>query len=236
MKKKSGIVIVTFSVLNTIILLSGCVSKSEFEALEKRVTELEQQNYTNRESQIENNNNQDNNLTEFTYSIDNLSAEEVVSECKYYYENSPKQGEKYENYFSCVKADPTYTSDDGLFDIYFRSLSPNTFANNDVITRILFSGLQQEMDGTIGYSGNTYYVEVDLIIQDYEKASTIYNQLYTIIVDENYTDIQDNRSSTYWSSYAMFCDTDNSAIGISFLEMTKEEDGFQIISRYMRRR
>ena len=106
----------------------------------------------------------------------------------------------------------------------------------DVITRIAIAGSQTEMDGTIGYSGNSYGVTISMIIKDYNKAASVYASLYDIIVDENYKDISDNRDSTRWNAMAMYWSTDSSGYGVTFMEMSKEDNGYNLTATYYRRR
>ena len=94
------------------------------------------------------------------------------------------------------------------------------------------------MDGTIGYSGTTYSVTIDMIIKDYNKAESIYSSLYDVITDENYEDIEDNRESTFWYVSATYWIEGEGGLGLggNILSMSKTDNGYNLSATYRRER
>ena len=237
--------------------LTGCVSDSEFKALEDRVSSLEEQlekstavsvtetgataisNAGSQSNKVELYDTEaisestsdigENTHGSYTYCIDKLSNDSVVAECEYYFNNAPAQGDSFDTYYSKLKATPVKRFDDnGVNCLFYDIVQDEHPSNHDYITAISIPGSQTEMDGSIGYQGNQYSVHVSMIIQDYERAAFIYDKLYDIIVNEHYTDINDKRDSTNWRSTAMFWDTDSGAFGVTFLSMTKQDFGYEL--------
>ncbi len=235
------------------VLLAGCVSEREYAELESRVKKLEEiinvdslqddsltkpdLNITTSNSAIEEKDDSEEIQSSYTYSIGNLSNEEVIKECQYYYENVPYQGEPYDEYYKTLKVPPVRTYEEFGVNCQFYD-SANSFDNpeQDVITDIRIQNSQTEMDGTIGYTGYYYTVIVEMIIKDYDRAANIYDGLYNLIISDDYSEIEDDRSSTTWRSFGMFRYIDNAATGSWFLTMEKQDKGFVIVASMNKRK
>ena len=225
----------------------GCVSDSDYKALEQRVSNLEQQlgvpTETDSASNIANavdaesetsTDELDTNEESCAYYIDALSDDKVVAECKYYFENIPSQGESFDSYLSKVKATPRDLNQEHGVNLQFYGSENNEITNHDAITSIRIDGSQTEMDGSIGYSGNSYAVSINLIILDYNRASNIYAQLYDIIFDDEHIEVTlDRRDSTNWVACGRFFDAERNYED-QIMKMTKSENGYYIEATYFR--
>lgn len=249
MKKVSIIILLMF-----IILLSGCVSDSEYKDLEERVSNLEKQlelkngttdsgenrgeSESDSKASLDEETDDSNGEDSYTYLIDSLSDADVVNECNYYFLNIPLQGESYDEYYAKLKAMPIRTSENDGVDCGFYDYTKRIEqTDHDVVTRIGIIGTQTEMDGTIGYSNNYYGVQISMLIQNYERASNIYAQLFDIIsAKEKYTELRDTRDSTRWSAYGMFWTSDYGAMGVELMSMEKLDEGYYLTATYYSRR
>ncbi len=153
----------------------------------------------------------------FTYHIDDYTVDELLAECQYYFNNVPQEGSTYEDYYSTIKAEPVSTYETSC---YFSNNIDK--ADGDVIKSINLAGPTTQMDGTIGYSNENYSVQIDLIIQDYDRASELYDKLLNYISTTYYTDVNDNRDSTNWRAYS------SSLYTTPVIQMSKAEDGYYI--------
>lgn len=242
-----------------ILLLAGCVSDSKYNALEKRVSYLEEQmgtRYSDTDAQNDdisessNSGTSENIVSEdeehedvtktgsYSYIIDALSDADVVNECKFYFENIPVQGESYDDYYASFKAIPVNTYNDyGVECQFYDNSISREQTNHDVITSIRIWGTQTEMDGSIGYSNNCYGVCVTMIIQDYSRASNIYGQLFDIVsASGKFTELNDVRDSTRWNANAMFWTSDSGAMGVDLMTMEKQDNGYNLSATYYVRR
>ena len=242
---RKRVVLLTFLVVS--FCMTGCVSDAEYKALEGRVSYLEEQLATKDSSttvkaesirsQMEEPEELETSETAYTYRIDDLSDQNVVEECQYYFNNIPYQGESYDDYMATLKATPVNSQNDyGVAYRFYENSIDNRSINCDAITDIGVIGTQTEMDGSIGYSSNYYGVSVKMTIREYDRAANIYALLYDVIVDENYKEINDTRDSTIWSANAMYYYTDSSAMGVEFMSMSKESSGYILSATYYRRR
>lgn len=168
----------------------------------------------------------DNSNTNYTYIISSLSADEIVNKCKYYFENTPKIGQTYEEYYSTLEVAPVNPSNE-LYLKFGDNLNLTT--TEDVIKYINYQGYQTEMDGTIGNSSGDIYISMGLFITDYNKATTIYEQLANIIKNNSlYIDnFTENKDSTTW--YIIY-----NSRGRYLLTLTKSENGYDINIDYYR--
>ena len=178
--------------------------------------------------------NENSDSSSYTYYIDKLSDSEVINECKYYFTNVPKQGTSYQDYYSNLKATPVNRFEDNDLEYQFYDLhKDNEACDRDAITWIRILGTRPEMDGSIGYSKDYYAVTVGLIIKDYNRAANIYDGLYNAIVNDHYDSINDNRSSTTWTTDAMFLKGPGlGGFSVNMVRMTKEDDGFHLMASY----
>lgn len=142
----------------------------------------------------------DSTKTSYNYIINNLSAEEIVEKCKYYFNNAPVKGQTYEDFYNTLEVQPVHKSELNL-QFCEEGFEATT---DDVINSIEYFGYKMEMDGTIGYQyENLYKVGISLTIQNYDKAATIYDKLAEIIQnDSSYQNVVVNREGTQWNTYA----------------------------------
>ena len=236
------------------VCLSGCSSDSKYTELEQRVAYLESimgvneseesldntklngeasQNIISETSEKEDVNDN------FVYFIDNLSAEEIVSECEFYFTDIPYKGEAYSEYVETFKVAP--------IDIQGIDTNRITYSfyrdeyripNADFIKKIEITGIVSQMDGTIGFGSSStphMTVYIELWIQDYDKASEVYDKLFDFLKPYYYVEeaFSDRRESTTWSSNgAIPVDPTNLSMGYytkEFLKMTKQ-NGFFVIN------
>ena len=185
MKKSISIMMVC---MMTVTSLSGCVSKSDYDALEERVSNLEQQinsNQTNDNSTIENESQEPEEVTATEsqvpeavnniWSLDGMTSEERV-DLIIEYTDIPDE------------ATLLYFYDGTIDNTVYASSYVNSISNN----------FEYNMDGSIHVDGawrpnSQIYVVVD----DYDTAVAIYNALHPIVL-ENYEVFEDISEGTEW--------------------------------------
>lgn len=226
------------------VLFTGCVSDSEYEALEERVSylesmlgvtqETEQPSSEESEEDASSAQVEDTATTEaFTYRIDSLSNDQVLAECKYYFDNVPNQGETFDEYYSSLKATPIKTyNDNGVYCRFYDDSDSKAVPGYDVIREISINGTQAEMDGTIGYSGNSYTVHIGMVLTDYDRAEYIYDNLYNMIVTDKFEVVYDRKDSTSWYIYCNYNDGDVRQYEIETLKMNKRDDRYYLDVSY----
>lgn len=215
------------TILASALALSLCacntVSREEYEALNSRVSALEQQaNNGDTNTPVETTNpinpvetTESASTTETTsqvsnnYTLEGMTAEEIYAECQKIFQKIPQtKGMTISEYYSCLGYTPT-----NLDDPYNNTVPNWTFAGDDYsnnimncISRIEVSGLKEQMDGTIGYSvgdngdsGLWIYTSIYINLTDYETASAVYNLM---TADSKYTITQNNQTGTTWYANA----------------------------------
>lgn len=247
-------------VISSILILSltGCVSDKEYKDLEARVSYLESQlgvdnsnseaNQNADESDADaNEENVDSTASDsdesqkeaYTYYIDSLSTDEIVSACEKISVNIPSQGQTYESYLSSFDATPvTYSEyenfEGGAINILFRDENNYEQPTRDAILEVDVEGVQKEMDGTIGHAGSYYQISTDMVILDYDKAVEIYDKLFnSAVLRSNISDINDDRASTSWKASCHFQVSSNSGYGFDYVSMNKLADGYRIKATYI---
>ncbi|WP_034464695.1 hypothetical protein [Butyrivibrio fibrisolvens] len=231
------------------VCLSGCVSKAEFEDLESRVSILESevgiQNPTNSDESAvetdqgevsdesrESNGMQTGSDEKYVYYVDTMSAHEVVEECLRLFDVVPLEGQSVEEYVSAFNIPPVYEPsiiEDGIKNTLVLEYSTvgdgdtPIIADKDAIVRVTITGLQSEMDGSIGYTYWPVYMEIEIDIIDYEKAAAIYDELYEILAP-SFSDIESNQDGTSWEAKGNY----NDYFGGTFLRLDKYDDGFRL--------
>ncbi len=190
------------------IVLTGCVSKADYEQLEERVSKLEQEQSRINESTTttstsetstaseletsENNTETSDQESSSNYSLEGLSAEEIYAECKSIYQTivgcSGMTKEDYLTLFKCHSAD--------FSGFYFDGEADYTIDN--CITSICPDRVYEEMDGTVDYKG-LLFIKINLRISDYKTAVDFYN---LVVSDDKYkNDIYFNyQEGTRWSA------------------------------------
>ena len=218
--------------------LSGCGSDAKYKELEERVAKLESvvgvnnSNETEQETSIHNTQAAENAVYEEkqyegVYFMDDLSGQEVVAECEYFFDNIPKKGSSYEEYFATFKVTPKYTRTDGeyLECIFY---NPSDGGCYDIINELIIKGTQTEMDGSIGYIDNRISVTIIMTVHDYEKAVSIYEGLYDVVVNEYVQDIEEEKRATTWVVNGI----ENGRQRVNLLSMSKRESGYNISATY----
>ena len=190
------------------IVLTGCVSKADYEQLEERVSKLEQEQSRINESTTttstsatstaaepetsENNTETSDQESSSNYSLEGLSAEEIYAECKSIYQTiggcSGMTKEDYLKLFNCRSAN--------ISGFYFDGEADYTIDN--CITNICPDSVYEEMDGTVDHK-DYLYIKINLRISDYKTAVDFYN---LVVSDEKYkNDIySNNQEGTRWSA------------------------------------
>ncbi len=155
------------------------------------------------------------------YYIDQLSVQEITDKFKYLYQNPPRKGETFEEYYSNFEVKPILTpKSKGEADVNclwidhsgngrnISEVNPNYTVDKidrDAIISVAVPFSQTEMDGTIGYSADMYAIHMYLLIKDYNRASQIYDELYKWIPENcGYTNIRETRQTEIWQTYGEF--------------------------------
>ena len=227
-------------------ILSGCSSDSKYTELEQRVAYLESLLGVNENSETpayseayDSTNN--NTITEtgeiaekdgdFLYYIDNMSAEEIVSECVYYFNNLPYKGEHFEEYLNTFKVTPIL--EDPLYPRIRYYYKADAIPEKDVLKEITIDGWLTQMDGSLTYVGESSWpyttIGVYLWIKDYNKAADVYDRLYNYLLPYYSEDglIEDHREGTSWYARGGF-PLPNGTTFLEFMNMSKSNDYFVI--------
>ena len=237
----------------SVLLLPGCNSSGKIAELESRVAHLENLLDVNAttadagkqdpaeskttDKLVESTAPEITDNNEYACPLDTKTADEIVSLCDKMLSNLPQQGQSPENYEKSLIVKPiqSYSLD---YELLYEFVDYSQRIERDTLFKIGVSGIQKEMDGSIGYDSS--YVgngrcridmELDMVIKEYERAAALYDKLFTSLAHEyNETrvgpsGIVQEKNGTIWSSYASV--TESGEIGFK-LEMEKIEDGFYI--------
>ena len=219
---------IVISILLSCLVLTGCVSKAEFDALEERVSKLENSSsYSEPEDENQSAegspNQQDEELTEQsedivlttesdsefqTYSLDGMTANEIISlldSFRYVYDGEPLS--EYSEIFS-VFPEEIYENGTYLFHLEGNNIDTNC------IYIVHVSNVQ--MNDTILIDPNGINcVQIEMRVDNYDTASQIYDWVYNSALEQGYPDYMiengysnndsDNREGTYWNSYVCGC-------------------------------
>lgn len=213
------------TILASALALSLCacntVSREEYEALNSRVSALEQQaNNGDTNTTVETTNpvnpvetTESASTTETTsqvsnnYTLEGMTAEEIYAECQKIFQKIPQSnGMTISDYYSCLDYAPVTV--EGYSEIPNWTFAGNDYASNikNCISRIEVSGLKEQMDGTIVYSvgdngdsGLWIYTTIYITLADYETASAVYNLM---TADSKYTVTANNQTGTTWYANA----------------------------------
>lgn len=236
---------IVFSVISICLIFSGCVSDADYEALEERVTRLEetienQQQLSTADSSPDDSINQDNTEDEsivdnqeihdpYAYSISDYSGQQVYDEVMKILNNPPYQNEPYEEYEKIFPVAPIYIENDNfnLLRYYFYDLqSVVETPKSDVIYYVSLDGTCTELDGTIGidglYGAKAVEVEVKLFITDYDKATEVYNLLFDRIAP-NYNNVSNTTEGSIWSGQGSITLSENTGYGGAFISMYRDD-------------
>lgn len=210
------------------IVLTGCVSKADYEQLEERVSKLEQEQSRINESTTttsetstatdpsisESDTEASNQESSTNYSLEGMSAEEIYAECKSIYQTivgcSGMTKEDYLKLFNCRYAD--------ISGFYFDGYEEYEVV--DCVSSIYVDNIYEEMDGTVDYK-ETICIRIDFRISDYQTAVDFYN---LVVSDEKYkNDINSNsQEGTSWGATV-----NDAAYGYSpLIDMRKANNGY----------
>lgn len=265
MRKRVGTISTALLIMS--FCLSGCVSEKEYRDLTSRVEYLEslhgvgnsshpvaETTETSAKPSAKDNvkENVDEGLDDyFLYYVDNMTAEEIASECEYYFTNMPYKGETYEEYESTLKVAPYKASAaDYQYQLLYKFYTSDydydvRIPEKDAIKAIRISGVEPQMDGTIGFGTNSYNpkvtVSVELWISDYEKAAKVYDLIFNYSspnyqADESahfYGDqLVDSRETTTWYADGVFQNSKNSWSNERFMTMEKKDSFYVLTVQY----
>lgn len=237
MKKKISIMMVCMMAVTS---LSGCVSKSEYDALEERVSNLEQQinsSQTNDNSTVENESEEPAEATTTEsqvpevvnniWSLDGMTSEEIV-DLIIEYTDIPDEGTTVEEYRSRFSVEP-YSSEDATLLYYFDGTIDDVVYASSYVNSVS-NRFDYNMDGSIHVDGvwqpcSSIYVVID----DYDTAVAIYNALHPI-VSENYEIYEEVSEGTEWYVNTMY---EGSYCNYGTLRLTYEENYQNGSSRYV---
>lgn len=205
MKKSISIMMVC---MMTVTTLSGCVSKSDYDALEERVSNLEQQinsNQTNDNSTIENESEEPEDVTttesqvpeavNIIWSLDGMTSEEIV-DLIIEYTDIPDEGTTVEEYRSRFSVEP-YSSEDATLLCYFDGTIDGVVYASSYVNSVS-NNFEYNMDGSIHVDGAWHpNSQIYVVVDDYDTAVAIYNALHPIVL-ENYEVFEDVSEGTEW--------------------------------------
>lgn len=177
-----------------------------------------------------------NNLT-FLYSLEGLSADEIVDECNIYLDNTLNSNQPDTDYEKAFRIKPMSSEDseNGNDAVYYRFIPVygTTFNCNpglDLIKRIDVSrgsgAVNPEMSEYDDWKRMS--VRIDLDIQDRDKAIQIYEKLYDQLAPfyENSFEIRDDM---FWTSSGGFWNEDNSLrLQVQLVCLTEHDDSYSI--------
>ena len=215
------------------IVLTGCVSKADYEQLEERVSKLEQEQSRVNESTTttsETSMATDPSISESdtetskqgsstNYSIEGMSAEEIYAECKSIYQTlSGCSGMTKDEYMYLLKVSSVDSYGD--YNFYYDGYYDETIT--DCITYVYFDGVTEQMNGTIECVDNPW-MTVYMRISDYQTAVAFYN----LIASDKYKDIiaSNDQEGTSWSAQVRAPDGYNYW---TVLELAKMNDAYSI--------
>ncbi len=173
----------------------------------------------------------------YTYYIDELSADQIVSDIMAYINTPPTQGQTKESYTSSLKAQPVdiiHNSGFGGIRVLFKDEKLGGDPKKDVIEEIVIDGAYYEMDGSIGVKpnnsgGNHFGVHVKFVMMDYKKAVAVYEGLFNQL-SPYYKNIEDPRQGTWWQARGSVQINPNFGYGDVFVSMMKRDDNTFIMS------
>lgn len=239
MHKLKAITVFTCCILS--FSISGCVTQKEYDDLEKRLTAVEERlNISNEnpiaieDSSISNGEINQNDVEsaasdEYIYVIDDMSVDEIVEECFYYFNNLPSEGQSFDEYEKTLKVQPPKSYGNGRY--VFNEIDRAKAPEKDIIESVSVE-ITSNLDGSIHIDRNYVYVNVELWIKDYDKAVAVYESLKTKLEPFYYSTIE-NKGSSEWklSGYYDPINGDGSAGGMGVNEIVaiyKKDDCFNI--------
>lgn len=178
----------------------------------------------------------------FNYYINNLSNDEIISECLSLLSNVPENGQTIEQYTSTFKNAPLSTDiNEYLMYYYFTdNYDPRkNFPTQNAIIRVSGNGIGTQMDGTLAKRDDqSPFMEIELCITDYDTASAIYDKLFNEL-SPIYRNVNDSRNGTKWHASAWYeatvtvnGTTSTYGMGIdSFISLEKLDSGYLLIAR-----
>ena len=170
------------------------------------------------------------------YVLDKMSVDDITAECIYCFQNPPKNGQSYEDFYATCKIIPTFPENYNAVANTDKNY-PKSYEVHDLITGIYYGGIRTEMDGNIGWDEATYHtIRVELVIQDYDRATCIYDFMDAYLRDY-YTDVIESKEGTEWTLMGYMLpgefdpDGKNGMLRL-FLSMEKKDYGYKIKAQY----
>ncbi|MBR3058945.1 MAG: hypothetical protein IKG93_13405 [Clostridiales bacterium] len=229
------------SILTALLSISlvGCSSDKKYDDLEKRVAYLESKLGVSSESTVLGSTNAPTATTTVQadtpfYYLDGMSAQDIINMYISFYETQPYQGETFEEYYKNFPVEPFITHDDyksffspepvlsqwvdmpgsGRFENELDRTHTVENITGTAVLSIEIPGSQVEMDGTIGFSGKQYSIDMRLYIRDYETASAVYDGLYKWFSEKTsyFSEMKDSRGAELWSATAYDYPTDEGVV------------------------
>lgn len=152
-----------------------------------------------------------------TYDISQMQPERILMECNYIHDIFPEVGSTLDTIKENVSTELGKQCTSASLDKYMMETSVRlNFVENseniedykkdykhaeNVIKNITYCGLQEQMDGSLGYyeynEGNYLATEITLNVTDFDKAEKIFDLLSNRL-SYMYDDVQIYQDSTYW--------------------------------------
>ena len=180
------------------IVLTGCSSVKETESIETRtettaaitsseVIDTEETTTTTELEQLGN-----------VYPLDDMTAEEIVEECKKIWETIPNSHGITVDEYKTILGHQQSTNQPASFPSFM-------FDNglNDYVLSVEVKGVREENDGTIYCSGDAeviiwIWMTINIHIEDQEKAERVYD----LMIKEVFRATKDDRDGDSWEATA----------------------------------
>ncbi len=176
---------------------------------------------------------------EYSFSLDGFSNERIIQLCDQVFSIVPYDGQSYEEYRQSLLVQPVSFDEPPSLKFYY--VSPyqheNMNCEKNAVLSVEVIGTYMEMNGTIGCGGNTgnyKTMTIELIINEFEKASEIYGGLSELLSPpfrNHGREVKEERGSDIWQSYGwlpMSNSNDSSTLASIFLTMKKINNCFII--------
>jgi hypothetical protein len=177
-----------------------------------------------------------NNVT-FLYSLEGLSADDIVEECNIYLNNrlnSSQPDSDFEKTFR-IRQMLTEEKDSTYHQVFYRfvPVQGTAFDCNpglDIIKKInIYRGADEPQPGFEAYADwERMSVSIDLDIQDREKAIQVYEKFYEQLTPL-YEDSFEIREDMHWTSAGVFWNEDHTlSSGVQLVYLTEHDDSYSI--------
>ena len=243
MKRKYAFVCVF--VLLIALTASACASKKEVEALEARVTYLENllgiSNTAPSDTMAaqENGTSGGNNASDEkgVYPLGGMNADEVVNLCMEILDNVPTRDKTLDEYEASIPVANSIRDKKNKISLGYR-FEKDKYKGINGIFFTNVNGLNSEMDGTISYeNGTNVEISVYIHLTDYNCAEYVFDKLCDTISDyydaeENALHIRkENKEGSYWT-FTLY-DTAMGKLQIATLQRIDDEFELMCCKQYI---